>query len=141
MNKLILALVIGLSLTCKGNLDKSSEFSIVGKWEWDSYSSSGNFVFYNNGFVEIESDNEKIGGKEFIRDGKKFSLKYRVDYENTPNTLDLIFKELKSENQLIIPGIIDIVENDIVLFARGSDGLRPTSIADSDDKITLYRMQ
>ncbi|WP_417558608.1 hypothetical protein [Mesoflavibacter zeaxanthinifaciens] len=139
MNKLILALVIGLTLTCEGNLDKNSEFSIVGKWEWDSYSSSGNFVFYDNGFVEIESENEKIGGKEFVRDGKKFSLEYKVNYETEPNTLDLVFTELNSDNQLIMPGIIDIVENDIVLFARGSDGIRPKSIADSDDKITLYR--
>jgi hypothetical protein len=139
MNKLILALVIGLTLTCKGNLDKNSEFSIVGKWEWDSYSSSGIFVFYDNGFVEMESENEKIGGKEFVRDGKKFSLEYKVNYETKPNTLDLVFTELNSDNQLIMPGIIDIVENDIVLFARGSDGIRPKSIADSDDKITLYR--
>jgi hypothetical protein len=139
MNKLILVLVIGLTLTCKENPDKNSEFSIVGKWEWDSYSSSGKFVFYDNGFVEMESENEKIGGKEFLRDGKKFSLEYKVNYEAKPNTLDLVFTELNSDNQLIMPGVIDIVENDIVLFARGSDGIRPKSIADSDDKITLYR--
>lgn len=139
MNKLILALIIGLALTCKGNLNESSVFSIVGKWEWDSYDSSGNFVFHENGFVKIESENEKIGGEEFVRNGKKFSLEYRVNYEETPNTLDLIYTELKSDSQLFMPGIIDIVENDIVLFARGSDGIRPKSIANSDDKITLYR--
>jgi len=139
MNKLLFILVIGFALTCKSSSDKVSEFNIVGKWEWDSFSSSGSFVFYSNGFVEIESDNEKIGGKDFMRDGKKFSLEYKVNYDTTPNTLDLIFTELESNQQLKMPGIIDIVENDILLYARGTNGMRPKSIAESDDKITLYR--
>ncbi|UAB75608.1 hypothetical protein [Mesoflavibacter sp. SCSIO 43206] len=141
MNKLFLILVIGFTLVCQSEFNKVSEFNIVGKWEWESYSSSGNFVFYSNEIAEMESENEKIGGKDFMRNGKKFSLEYKIDYNKTPKTLDLIFTELESKKQLKMPGIIDIVEKDILLYARGKNGIRPKSIAESDDKITLYRIK
>jgi hypothetical protein len=141
MNKLILALVIGLTLTCKGNLDKSSEFSIVGKWEWDSYSSSGSFIFHENGDVVIESEGEILGGKEFKRKGREFSLEYKVDYKKTPMTLDLIFTDLKNQNQLVKPGIMDIVDNNIIIIAIGDDGIRPEQISTFDDRIVLERIE
>ena len=141
MNKLILTLIICFSSISINNCDNKTEFSIVGKWEWDAYSSSGSFIFRENGEVIIESEGEVLGGNEFIRKDREFNLEYKVDYEKTPMTLDLIFTDLKTKNQLIKPGIMDIVDNNIIIIAIGSKGIRPKEISEFDDRIVLERIK
>ena len=141
MNKLILTLIICFSSISINNCDNKTEFSIVGKWEWDAYSSSGSFIFRENGKVIIESEGEVLGGNEFIRKDREFNLEYKVDYEKTPMTLDLIFTDLKTKNQLIKPGIMDIVDNNIIIIAIGSKGIRPKEISEFDDRIVLERIK
>jgi hypothetical protein len=141
MNKLILTLIICFSSISINNCDNKTEFSIVGKWEWDAYSSSGSFIFKENGEVVIESEGEVLGGNEFIRKDREFNLEYKVDYEKTPMTLDLIFTNLKTKNQLIKPGIMDIVDNNIIIIAIGSKGIRPKEISEFDDRIVLERIK
>ena len=141
MNKLILTLIICFSSISINNCDNKTEFSIVGKWEWDAYSSSGSFIFRENGEVVIESEGEVLGGNEFIRKDREFNLEYKVDYEKTPITLDLIFTNLKTKNQLIKPGIMDIVDNNIIIIAIGSKGIRPKEISEFDDIIVLERIK
>jgi hypothetical protein len=141
MNKLILTLIICFSSISINNCDNKTEFSIVGKWEWDAYSSSGSFIFRENGEVVIESEGEVLGGNEFVRKDREINLEYKVNYDKTPMTLDLIFTDLKTKNQLIKPGIMDIIDNNIIIIAIGSKGIRPTEISKFDDRIVLERIK
>ncbi|WP_434035714.1 hypothetical protein [Formosa sp. 4Alg 33] len=132
MNKLILTLAISLSLISFNGFEFNSEFKLVGEWEGTDKDEVGYFTFDKEGYAYIKFGTDLLGGKEFVKDGKKFSLTYKVDYKKSPITVDLIFTELETERQLVWPCIIDVLENDRIMFARGSNGIRPENFTDYD---------
>ncbi len=132
MNKLILILLIGLSLTSFRFSEYNSEFNIIGKWEAKDQIGIGQLVFDANGYAKIKFGTKVLGGKKFIRDGKEFSLEYKIIYDKSPITLDLIFTEIANEKKLVWPCIIDVIDDNKIFFARGKDGNRPENFTDYD---------
>ena len=140
MNRLIFIIITVLTLPIINNVNSKTEFSIVGKWEWDEYSSSGKIEFYENGSVEIKLEKERKNGKLVLANVEKISLEYKYDYKKSPIILDLIARKPESENQFITPCIIDIIDNNTIIFAPGENGIRPQKVTDSDDRKVLERI-
>jgi len=140
MNKSIFTIIVVLTLSIACNTNTKTEFSIVGTWEWDQYSSTGKMVFYENGTVEIKQKKERKNGKLVLTDDKKISLEYKFDNTKSPITLDLIATKPESKRQLTTPCIIDIIDNNTIIFASGENGVRPQKVIDSDDRMVLDRI-
>ena len=140
MNRLIFIIITVLTLPIINNINTKTEFSIVGTWEWDQYSSSGKIEFHKNGSVEIKLEKERKNGKLVLINGKNISLEYEFDNKKSPITLDLIATERESKNLFITPCIIYIIDNNTIIFAPGENGIRPLKVIDSDDRMVLIRI-
>ena len=140
MNKLILTLIISISLISVIDFQFNSDFKLVGEWKGTDKNEVGYFKFDQDGYAYTKFGTDLFGGKEFVRDDKKFSLSYKVDYNKSPIAVDLIFTELETKKQLIWPCIIDVLEDDRIMFARGSNGIRPENFTDYDS-IILNRIK
>lgn len=141
MSKLTFILLSILILPIINNINIKSEFNIVGTWEWDQYESCGKMEFHENGKIDITLKKERINGKLKLVNDKVISLEYKLDFKESPITLDLIAKKNEGYSLLIRPCIIDIIDNNTIIFAPGENGKRPQKIADSDDRIVLNRLR
>jgi hypothetical protein len=141
MNKLILISLSVFILSISSSLNIKSEFNIVGIWEWDQYASCGKMEFHENGKVNIKLERERINGKlELVKD-QEISLEYKLDYKKSPITLDLIAKKPNNDSILIRPCIIDIIDNNTIIFVPSDNGKRPQKITDSDYRMILNRIK
>ena len=125
MKRTFVLLLIGFVLTSLTVQKEIVDFDLIGKWKVVDEGDVGYFTFDENGYTYIDFENQKFGGKEFLRGEKKFSLTYRVDYSLTPITVDLIFTELDNPRELIMPCMIQVINSDKIYFARGSGNQRP----------------
>ncbi|MCR9182540.1 MAG: hypothetical protein NXH73_06410 [Flavobacteriaceae bacterium] len=140
MNKWIIIILVGFfqPLFCQSNT--LTEFEIIGKWNAEDESGFGSFTFDEEGYTIIETEGTILGGKKFERNGKEFSLKYKIDYNTNPIELDLTFTGLKDGQQLIWYFILKINNQNEIVIARGMDGKRPDSFIESD-YIILNRVE
>ncbi len=116
----------------------NTEFNIVGEWTGTSKSETGSFRFLADGFAYMVTPQLTVDSKQFTQNGKNFSLTYVIDYEKTPIHLDLIVTELDSQKEFILPGIIEIINDDTIKMALGFSGPRPEKMLD-ENEITLNR--
>lgn len=76
MKKIILLLLVTLSLTSFDTLD-NTQFNIVGRWKGVEKKSVGYLIFQEDGYAFLEENGKKIGGKNFVENGKKATMTYK----------------------------------------------------------------
>ena len=92
MKKIIFLLVVTLSLNSFTSLEKPT-FNIVGKWRGDDKKEIGYIVFQADGYAYFEdSKGNKMGGKDFVENGKKANMTYKFDDSEALMKIDIIVK-------------------------------------------------
>jgi hypothetical protein len=132
MKKLIITLAILTFEVPLAQNATSSENNIIGEWKSEDDSGFGYFIFKDDGSAIIETEDNILGGENFVRNGMKFSLDYKIVYETKPIEIDLTFTELKSGQQLIWPGIVKFNNKNEIVLAIGQDGKRPDNFITAD---------
>ena len=70
MKKIILLVLVTLSLASFTTPDGVA-FNIVGRWKGSDKKSVGYLIFQEDGYAFLEENGKKIGGKNFVENGKK----------------------------------------------------------------------
>jgi len=125
------------------SFNKISEpkFDLIGSWKTQDFFNYAKFVFDKDGYALIDYDDNPIGGKKFERGGKFFSLEYEVDFNTEPKQLDLTFTNLNSGNKMMWRGIIEIINENKIRFARGGNNEPRPKDFNEKKSITLERMK
>ena len=128
MRKIFLTFLISLTLiSCKGQNEKI-DIDIIGEWKSEDKSGVGYVIFDDEGYANFNFEDFKLGGKEFVRNGKKFSLSYTLDYSTNPIHLDLTFRNIETNKEMKMLGIVKPVSVNEILYARGNgNSKRPTN--------------
>ncbi|WP_397447852.1 hypothetical protein [Polaribacter sp. R77954] len=134
---LIFILIVSESFIQKTEL----KFNLIGSWKTEGFFKYGKFTFDKDGFVLIDYNDDPIGGKKFSRNGKFYSLKYKLELKSEPKQLDLIFTNLESGNEMTWRGIIQVLNDNKIRYARaGNNESRPENF-ENIESIILERMK
>ncbi|MCK8521508.1 hypothetical protein M0D21_08010 [Aquimarina sp. D1M17] len=135
MKKLLIILFIIplLSMTIENDNAK-----FIGKWVGQDENEIGYLNFDSEGYAYFEMQGQIIGGKEFVRNGKKGSMTYEINSETNPIQVDLIVTLFESNEQKKLLCISNFIDDDTMKFAIGFEGIRPKEF-DSNNSIILKR--
>lgn len=134
MKKIILLLLTALMLT-SFSTTKTSDFSIIGKWEGVENYEVGYFIFDAEGYAYMKVKDFDLGGKDFEFHGKRGKMEYEVDYSKSPIEVDFIvtiFEDNITKRLLCIAKKIDANR---MMFSMGFGGDRPTDFNDNNTMI------
>ncbi len=91
MKKYILLLLIPFfSFT-----SKHANFDIIGKWKGEDKGEIGYLIFDKDGYLTMEVNGEKMGGKSFILRGKKAKAIYNYKATKQPIEIDIIISDME----------------------------------------------
>jgi uncharacterized protein (TIGR03067 family) len=99
----------------------------VGKWKITNQSEAGQLIFDSLGFASMIIEKDTIGGKEFNVDGNLQQMKYVMNYNNTPHTIDLIISNKTTGKKInTILGIFEFTPSGgMKMFLNYSEPVRP----------------
>ncbi|SDS00778.1 uncharacterized domain TIGR03067 protein [Formosa sp. Hel1_31_208] len=113
-----------------------SEISIFGTWKGEDKGDIGFVTFEKDGYAFFEADGEKMGGREFMLEGEKAKMMYRLNTETNPIELDFEITFIETEDTRTLLGILNFITEDKMTFAIGFGGSeRPTEFNDENSII------
>jgi len=116
--------------------------SFKGTWTGESNGEVGTMSFDKKGYVAFIIDGEKVGGKEYIAEGVKLSMRYEYNEAIEPHTMDFII--LMGEEELVrMLGIYKFIDKDTFILNMDFEGKDRPLAFDEDDKnqVTLKKMK
>ncbi|MEJ6791258.1 MAG: hypothetical protein QNK89_00570 [Lacinutrix sp.] len=110
-----------------------SEGEHVGRWKGKDKGDIGFLTLSSDGFATFEFIGQEMGGKSYDHQGVKASMKYIVDYNNSPASIYFIIIDKSTDTELgRLKGIIKMNSSDEMNMAitfGGGPG-RPTDFID-----------
>lgn len=137
MKKFLIVLFIIPLLSMTVENDKAK---FIGKWIGEDKKDIGYLYFDSEGFAYFEIQGEKMGGKEFVKNGKKGSMTYEINNEAKPTQVDLIVTIFATKEQKKLLCISNFIDDDTMEFAIGFEGIRPTEF-DSGNSLIFKRQK
>lgn len=111
----------------------------VGTWTGEDKGDVGSIVFDEGGYAAFVIDGQTMGGKSFMQNGKELSMKYEIDYQQTPIQIDFIFYLPTMQQEIArMKGIMEFEgENQMKLAINFStnNNTRPTHFNDDNSVI------
>jgi len=116
--------------------------SFKGQWTGESDGEVGTMTFDKKGYISFIIDGEKIGGKEYVAEGVKLSMRYEFNEAVMPRTLDFIIY-MEGEELIRMLGIYEFLDNNTLLVNMDFDGSdRPQEFSDDDkNQVKLRRIK
>lgn len=119
--------------------DTIQNFNIVGKWVGeDDSNDNGGFIFDEFGYAIMLKNGEQMGGREFDVNGKKGSMKYKINTDTSPKRLDITVMDLNSNNKMTMRFLMKILDGNTIVLASNFDDTLPQSFT-NDNSMTLKR--
>jgi len=137
MKKLI-ALLFIIPLISFDTIQEPSDF--LGRWTGEDKGNIGFINFDKEGYASFEIQGQVIGGKEFLLEGKKGSMTYKVNMDTDPIEIDFTITKLETKEERKLLAIVKAIDKDSILIAMNFGGARPTNF-DSDNAMTLKRVK
>ena len=122
MKKLLFLFILFPLLSLTVDNEKSQ---IIGKWVGEDNGEIGYMGFDANGFAYFEIDGQTFGGREFIFEGKKGSMTYKINESANPIEVDLIVTKLESGETNKLLCIAKFIDHDTMKFAINFENKRP----------------
>lgn len=135
MKNLLILLILTPLFSIAQNIDSNN---FIGKWTGEEKGEMGAVIFENNGFAFWELDGQIVGGKEFMFEGEKKSLTYRINTHIDPIQIDFIITNLISGEVRELVCIAKFVDADNILLTIGFDIPRPTEF-NTNNSLKLTR--
>ena len=140
MKKFIFLLVITLSLNSFTSLEKPA-FNIVGKWRGNDKKEIGYIVFQEDGYAYFEdSKGNKMGGKDFVENGKKGNMTYKFDDSEALMKIDFIVKIVGEKHSNALLGIAQKIDNDSFKLCLSFENVRPKTFS-KEETVVFTRVQ
>ncbi|CAL2103707.1 conserved protein of unknown function [Tenacibaculum sp. 190130A14a] len=119
---------------------KNDKAKFIGKWIGEAKKEIGFLNFDSEGYAYFEIDGEILGGKDFVKNGKRGSMTYEINNKTQPIQVDLILTMFESKEQKKLLCISNFIDDDTMEFAIGFGGIRPTEF-NSENTIILKRQK
>jgi len=124
------------SLSLLSTTDQQERF--IGKWIGSDKGDVGYMIFDEEGFATFEIQDQIIGGKEFIMNGKKGKMTYTVNFRTQPIEVDFTITKLASDESKKILGIVEIKDANTMVINLDFDTAIPTEFG--ENSIHLKRL-
>jgi hypothetical protein len=113
----------------------------IGKWSGkDNTDVLGSIIFAPDHYFTMTKQGQTMGGKEFIMQGMKCSIKYDINYNVNPYRLDVIvYNNAIKEPQGTMKGIFRFMGKDTMLLRLNFNPNQPAprEFKDLDDEFTI----
>ena len=137
MKKIFLLLLITPLLSLK-SIDPTTKF--IGKWTGEDKDEVGYILFDNEGYATFEIQGKTIGGKEFIMNGKKGKMTFKINRNVKPIEIDFTITKLETGEEKTLLCIAEFKDDNHMLFASNFDENRPTEFNETNS-ISLTRVE
>ena len=134
MKKIILLLLVTLSLTSFDTVD-NTQFNIVGRWKGSDVKTIGYVVFQADGYAYFEVQGQKMGGKDFVENGKRASMTYKFKEMGKMMHIDIVVKIVGEKNSHSLLGIAEKIDANSFKMQLGYDNVRPTTFNKNETAI------
>jgi len=128
MKKIVVFLVF-ISVIIEYSIAQKNEYrleNLYGAWGDTLTNSSGNgFIFQPDGTWMLIWDGNISGGNS-----EKGITYFVVNFDTTPISIDLIVENHKSKEKGSMLGIIEFIDEDLILIEFGESEQRPTKFSD-----------
>lgn len=115
---------------------------LVGKWYGGAAGEAeqGHFIFDSDRTVTMTTEGDTLGGKDWVIDGKAFSLRYEITNSTSPKGIDLVIYSA-GEKLGSMKGIIRMINEDELEMKISPMGeARPTELKnESDSKVAVFK--
>lgn len=139
MKKIILLLLVTLSLTSFTSLE-DTQFNIVGRWKGVEKKSVGYLIFQEDGYAFLEENGKKIGGKNFIENGKKATMTYKFQDMGKLMHIDIVVTIVGEKQTKSLLGIAQKINNDSFKLQFGFDNVRP-KVFNNNETVVFTRVK
>jgi len=103
----------------------------IGKWKGQDYTGKDvTFVFTKDGWITLNQGGKEIGGQKFLVEGTQSyaSMKYEINYEQSPVYLDLLILDFDSQKELgRLVNIVEIINKKTLKIQLSENQQRPES--------------
>ena len=134
MKKIILLLLVTLSLTSFDTVD-NTQFNIVGRWKGSDVKTIGYVVFQADGYAYFEVQGQKMGGKDFVENGKRASMTYKFKEMGKMMHIDIVVKIVGEKNSHFLLGIAEKIDANSFKMQLGYNNVRPTTFNKNETAI------
>ena len=134
MRKIILLLLVTLSLTSFDTVD-NTQFNIVGRWKGSDVKTIGYVVFQADGYAYFEVQGQKMGGKDFVENGKRASMTYKFKEMGKMMHIDIVVKIVGEKNSHSLLGIAEKIDANSFKMQLGYNNVRPTTFNKNETAI------
>ena len=134
MRKIILLLLVTLSLTSFDTVD-NTQFNIVGRWKGSDVKTIGYVVFQADGYAYFEVQGQKMGGKDFVENGKRASMTYKFKEMGKMMHIDIVVKIVDEKNSHSLLGIAEKIDSNSFKMQLGYNNVRPTTFNKNETAI------
>ncbi len=126
MRKLILLLVVTLSLTSFTTPEEAA-FNIVGRWKVNDEKTVSFIVFQEDGYAYFERKGQKLGGKDFVENGKRASMTYIFKEMDKMMHIDIVVTIEGEKQSHSLLGIAEKIDANSFKLQLGYNNVRPTT--------------
>lgn len=134
MKKIILLLLVTLSLTSFDTVD-NTQFNIVGRWKGSDVKTIGYVVFQADGYAYFEVQGQKMGGKDFVENGKRASMTYKFKEMGKMMHIDIVVKIVGEKNSHSLLGIAEKIDSNSFKMQLDYNNVRPTTFNKNETAI------
>ena len=134
MKKIILLLLVTLSLTSFDTVD-NTQFNIVGRWKGSDVKTIGYVVFQADGYAYFEVQGQKMGGKDFVENGKRASMTYKFKEMGKMMHIDIVVKIVGEKNSHSLLGIAEKIDANSFKMQLGYNNVRPKTFDKNETEV------
>ena len=134
MKKIILLLLVTLSLTSFDTVD-NTQFNIVGRWKGSDVKTIGYVVFQADGYAYFEVQGQKMGGKDFVENGKRASMTYKFKEMGKMMHIDIVVKIVGEKNSHSLLGIAEKIDSNSFKMQLGYNNVRPKTFDKNETEV------
>lgn len=138
MKKIILLLLVTLSLTSFNTVD-DTQFNIVGRWKGSDKKSVGFIIFQADGYAYFEENGKKMGGKNFVQNGKKANMTYKFEQTGKMMKIDIVVKIVGEKMSHSLLGIAEKIDANTFKLQLGYNNVRPKTF-DKNETVIFTRV-
>lgn len=140
MKKTILLFLVCFSFLSLAQYKTAENFNFVGKWKGVDKNKTGYITLEQDGTASISIGDKVLGGKNYVINGKKAYIIYKIEGTTKPINLDFIMYLDGIEKTKRLLFILEIIDADSFKIASDFNAERPTGFAENNTMV-MTRVQ
>lgn len=132
MKRIISLLFICFSILSFAQKTSLEKYNFIGKWKGTDKNKTGYIILEQDGTASISIGGKVLGGKDYVINGKKAYIIYKIEDTTMPVNLDFIMYLDGIEKTKRLLFILEIIDADSFKIASDFNDERPTGFAENN---------